>query len=388
MAIIAPSELFQPQMLDAEFPIRRQQVYLNHAAVSPLPTRAVEELKRYVEECSKGGVLDYPEWTRRIRGARTAAAALINADVSEIAFVSNTSHGLMTVAHGIDWKAGDVIVVEENTFAANWHSWGPARRAGATLWQWPERDYRFDPAELEARLAEGGVRMVAITSAGYGTGFRHDLEAIGLLCRRHGVLFCVDAIQTMGAFPIDVVGMHIDFLAADGHKWLLGPEGAGIFYCRTGAMELLGDHLVGWMGRENPHDYGRLDQPPAASARRFEAGALNVPGVLALGGSLAVLQQVGINEIARRIRDNARILEDGLEAIGWEVISPRGDDPAASGIVAARHPRKNAIQVASNLARLDVSAAERRGFLRFSPHFYNDAAEMHRALEALETLSQ
>lgn len=385
--MIAPSEFFLPANLHAEFPILRQQVYLNHAAVSPLPTRAVEEMERYLEECSKGGLLDYPEWIRRIRTTRAAAAALINADPGEVAFAHNTSHGLMTVASGMEWKEGDTVVVEENTFAANWHAWGPARRAGAAVWTWPERNFRYDPEELEARLKEGGVRLVAITSAGYGTGFRHDLEAIGLLCRRYGALFCVDAIQTMGAFPIDVVGMHIDFLAADGHKWLLGPEGAGIFFCRASAMEQLGEHVVGWMGRENPNDHSRLDQPPAGTARRFEEGALNVPGILALGGSLSVLAQVGIGEISRRVRENARILEDGMEALGWEIVSPKGADPAASGIVAARHPRKNAIQVASNLARLDVSAAERRGFLRFSPHFYNEPAGLQRALEALETLS-
>lgn len=376
-------DLENPASLDVEFPIRKSQVYLNHAGVAPLPRRAVEAMGRYASECSQGGIVSYPEWNRRIRAAREGAARLIGAEPGEIAFVKNTTHGLMIVAQGLDWKPGDVVVVEERPFPANWYPWKGLERLGVQVWQWPERDFRFHLEDLEARLKAGGVRLVSVCSAHYATGYRHSLAEIGSLCHNHDALFCVDAIQSMGAFPILAGDWNIDFLAADGHKWLLGPDGCGVLYCPERNLSRLGEHVVGWEGRAHPMDYDTLDQPPAKDARRFEEGALNLAGIHALGASMGLLNEVGLEAVTHRILENASHLADGLTAIGWELVSPRSG-PERSGIVAVRHPRHDAARMASLLSHLDVHVVARRGFLRFSPHFYNTPAEVTRALEALE----
>lgn len=375
------AELLSHDSLDVEFPIRKSGVYLNHAGIAPLPHRAYQELKRFAEESMKGGVASYPEWLRRLRHAREEAAKLLNAKPADIAFVKGTTYGLQLIAAGIDWKPGDTIVVEEHTFPANWYPWAGTRRLGTELWQWPERKFQFDLTELEARLRQGGVRIVSVTSAMFSTGWRHDLTAIGKLCKEHGALFCVDAIQTLGAFPLDVEECGADFVCAGGQKWLLGVEGIGIFYCAPHALQHLGDHVVGWYGRENPHNYGATDGLPAPDARRFEEGN-NMAGAMALGASIATINAVGIDTVAQMIRANARRLHNGLESLGWEVFSPR-EESNACGIVSCAHPKHSSLHIAELLGHMDVHVVARRDWVRFSPHFYNTTDEMQRALDAV-----
>lgn len=372
----------------AEFPIQENLLYLNHAGTSPLPRRAAEMFRTFADEVSGFASAKYGVWDTRIKETRRRAAALIGADTEEIAFKTSTTAGINLVALGIEWKPGDVVIAEERTFPANWIAWRDiAQQRGAVLWAWPERDYRYHLEDLEARLKQGGVRLVAATSANFSTGFRQDMNEVGRLCREYGALFCIDAIQTLGVFPLDVKECHADFISADSHKWLLGPEGASIFYCARERLDMIDPALVGWMGRENFTQFDRLDLPPDPTARRFEEGAPNVSGIMAMGESMGLLQEIGIDRIQKYNLEMTRLLMDGLEELGFTIVTPRADG-ARSSIVASYRQDFDSADIQARLWREHkIWGAARRGFLRLSPHFYQTREDIERTLAALKSIS-
>jgi cysteine desulfurase/selenocysteine lyase len=368
-----------------QFPIRDQLIYANHAGTSPMPRCAADRMKQFADEVSTYASAIYSEWTRGIARTRESAARLLGAETTEIAFSTSTTAGLRIVAQGIAWKPGDIVIVEERTFPANWLAWvNIAQSRGARVVMWPERtDYAYELEDLERLLKASPVRMVAATSANFATGFRQDMEAVGRLCKQHGALLTCDAIQTLGVFPLDVRKCHIDFLSADSHKWLMGPEGSAVFFCAKDKLELLDTNAIGWLGRDKYWEYDRLDHPPDPTARRFEEGAPNVAGILAMGESLALLQQIGIDRIAAHNLTLAERVAAGLERIGWRVVSPRRRDRMSS-IVASEKTGIDAQEVVNRLLREQkVFAAARRGFLRISPHFYQTVEDMDRLVEAV-----
>jgi len=372
------------------FPIRENLTYVNHAGTSPIPRTAADRLKQFADEVSGHASSVYDQWTLGLNATRASAARLLGCDTAEVAFARSTTAGLNLVALGIDWKPGDVIVAEEKTFPANWIGWRDiAGGRGAELWSWPEHaDYKYHLEDLEARLKQGGVRLVAATSANFATGFRQDMEAVGKLCKQYDALLCVDAIQTLGVFPLDVKKCHIDFLAADSHKWLMGPEGAGIFYVAKERLEMIDPALVGWMGRRNFGQYEKMDHPPDPTARRFEEGSPNVAGTLAMGESLRFLLETGIDRIAVHNQSICRVLREGLVDLGWSVATPAAADCSAS-IIAAHRPGVDSQATASAMWKEGkVWAAARRGFLRISPHVYQTEDDMRHILETVKKVMQ
>ena len=373
-----------PLNVDRElFPITREQIYLNHAGVSPLPAPTAALVRAYADEAEKSGAGGFAAWAPRLKSSREEAARLLNADTSEIAFVKSTTQGLNNIAFGLRWNPGDVIVIEDNTFPANWYPWKATELFGAETWLWPERNYRYDLNELEERLKQGNVRLVAATTANFSTGYRHDLAALGGLCREYEALLCVDAIQTLGVFPTDVKELGIDFLSADSHKWLLGPEGAGIMYVAKDRLDLFNEHVVGWLGRKEFANYSYLDQPPDPTARRFEEGAPNIAGFTAMGESFRMINELGPENIARHNRQLCEVLENGLEELGWQIISPR--DEHASSIVCAANANVDIDALVKKLNIDDhIIATNRRNFLRMAPHFYQTKGDMEKVVEAVE----
>lgn len=359
-------------------------VHLNHAAVAPLPHRTAEAIRRFADLASKGLASFAPEWYPSIERARSTVAKFVGGSPDEIAFTKSTTHGLLIVAHSLRWRPGDVIVVEESTFPANWYTWKPLEELhGVRIVTWPERNFRYEIADLEAIFKQHRVRMVAASAADYATGFRHDLNAIGALARAYGALFCVDAIQVLGARPIDLEACGADFLSADGHKWMLAPEGIGLLWVRHSRQAEMTETMAGWLGRENYARYEAKDLTPHPSARRFEEGAQCVVGINALEASLALQLEVGKDEVARRIMTNRARLREGLLELGWEVISP-ADDAHACGILSSRHATLDPAKVAKGMVDGRFLCSARRGFLRLSPHFYNQPAHLDAALAQLK----
>jgi cysteine desulfurase/selenocysteine lyase len=364
------------------FPVTRNVVYLNHAAVGPLSARAYEAIERQARDQREFGAAHWREWYAEYVRLRDAAGRLLGADRGEIAILKNTSEGLSFVAEGLRWREGENVVTTDLEFPSNMTPWKRLARRGVELRVVKSRDGAFDVADV-ARLIDEHTRIVTVSSVAFHNGFAADLEGLGALCAERGVLFCVDAIQSVGALPIDVRRAKISFLAADGHKWMCGPEGAALFFVAAEHREELEVLESGWTNFDRKGRF--LDCPIdlLPDSRRFEAGSLNTIGIFALRAAIELLLEIGIEAIAAEVIRLATRLADGLEALGWRLGTPR---PIRSGIVGATPPNvdsRRLLEIHLLFEREGIICAPREGMLRFSPHCYNDDGEVERVLALL-----
>ncbi|MEM1109575.1 MAG: aminotransferase class V-fold PLP-dependent enzyme [Planctomycetota bacterium] len=377
-----------------DFPILRKMDFFNHAGVGPISGPAAKALRDYAELAETQAYVD-SGWYRRANETKQLAAQLIGAESgSEIAFVPNTSAGLSLVAKGLPWHAGDRVVITDVEYPANRYPWEDLKRLGVELFEVPQSaDGRVD-VERVCDAVNDRTRVVAISHVQYASGFRIDLKPISDMIHRAGGYLCVDAIQSCGVLPVDVKAMGIDFLAADGHKWMLAPEGAGIFYCRKDLCPLLHPNVVGWMNMVDAGNYGDYRFEFQRDARRFEPGSWNIPGIVALGASLELLLGVGIDGsdgVWSRVEALTGRLADGLEQHGYRVFSPRRDPAERSGIVIFDLPERlqgsvDPRKLVAELQKQGVVIVVREGRLRASPHFYNTPAQIDRLVDALSAV--
>ena len=370
------------------FPVLREWDFFNHAGVCPLPRVAGDAFRTYAAQAEAGAYLG-THWYAEIEKLRISAAQMINAHRDEIAFVKNTSEGISIVANGLDWQWGDRIVTTNVEYPANVYPWMEVvRTRGAKLVMVEEETdgngARHVPVEKILKEADHPqTKIVTLSHVEYASGQRHDLAKIGAFCRDNGKLFCVDAIQTLGVLPLDVQAMNIDYLSADGHKWLLGPEGAGVFYCRRDLIERTRPAMVGWMNVIDAQNYGDYNYTLRSDAQRFECGSYNVPGLLSLRASLEMLKSLGAGATSQRVRELTDRLIETLKAKGYQVLSPR-DKWQWSGIVSFASPKHNHEQIVLDLRKKHrTEIALREGRLRVSPHFYNTEEQMDRLAERL-----
>jgi cysteine desulfurase / selenocysteine lyase len=371
-----------------EFPILPHCDFFNHAGVAPLPRRAGDALRAFATQYEERAYLD-SGFYRQVENLRASAATMINAGPDEIAFVKNTSEGIATVAGGLDWQPGDRIVTTAVEYPANMYPWMDLeRRFGVELVKVPEitnsDNSRIVP--LDALLAAADhprTRLLALSHVEYASGQRHDLATLGQFCRDRQILFCVDAIQSMGVLPINVRAMNIDYLAADGHKWLLGPEGAGVFFCRRELLATTRPLSIGWMNVVNDQDYGNYDLTLKPDARRFECGTNNLPGLLAFKASLELLLHLTTAEVAARLRTLTDRLIPGLREKGYQIVSPRTGD-SWSGIVSFISPTHDHTSIWRDLRlnhNTEIALREKR--LRVSAHLYNTEDQINRLINNL-----
>lgn len=363
-----------------EFRLREDVYHLNHAAVAPWPERTRRAVADFARENAEQGSRDYLRWLDAEQALRAQAAELINApSADDIALLKSTSEALSVVAHGLDWSPGDNVVISDQEFPSNRIVWESLAVYGVEV---REVGLDLDPPEAALIAAmDDRTRLLAISSVQFATGLRMDLAPLGAACRERGVLFCVDAIQSIGALRTDVQAVEADFVMADGHKWMLGPEGLAIFYCRPALRERLQLRQYGWHMVEHPHDFDRRDWEPATSARRFECGSPNMLGVHALSASLSLLLEVGMEEVERRVLEAAGFLLRGI-AESDELEPITSDRPGRhAGIVSFRHRHASAEQLHRHLSAAGVLCAQRGGGVRLSPHFYTEPRVLSHALE-------
>jgi len=366
----------------AEFPVTQELVYLNHAAVAPLPRRAADAMRWLADDACQFGSLHYDKWLDSQAGLRQAAARLINSSPAEIAIVKNTSEGISIVALGLHWQPGDRVVAFKEEFPSNYYPWLLLEKRGVQL-TWLSI---YDPLETIA-AAIPGARLLAISFVNYLSGYRVDLDAVGQLCHQHGCFFFVDAIQGMGVFPIDVETAHIDALAADGHKWMLGPEGNGILYVRHSRLDSIEPVEFGWTNPANFADYSSRDMTLRSDAGRYECGTLNTISCFGQRASLELLLEAGIENVQAAVMERTAQLDEGLRAKGYEVMLER--TPATgSGIISFRHPTVESKMLVSHLKLHKITAAPRQGWVRLSPHFYISSDDIAQVLESLPPAHQ
>lgn len=363
-----------------DFPSLGEQCYLNHAALCPLPAPTAEAIAALVRESARVGGRHYVRWLQREQQTRQLAAQLMQAPAAEdIALVKNTSEALSIVAHGLDWQPGDNVVIPSGEFPANRLPWTSLERRGVIC---REVDIRQadDPEAALLEAFDERTRLLSVSAVAWESGLRLDLERLGRHCRQRDVIFCVDAIQMLGALPVDVTAWHIDALAAGAHKWLLGPEGIGLFYIRPALRRQLRLHQFGWHMANNPFRFEQTDWIPTDSARRFEPGTVNNLGITALHASLTLLKSAGVRDVATAVLDNRQRLADGLREQGLELLSD--DRPERrSGIITFAHAEADRLFEA--LQNDGVICARRGGGIRLSPHFYQPAEMMDEALDVI-----
>jgi cysteine desulfurase / selenocysteine lyase len=366
-----------------EFPVANDKVYLAHAAVCPLPACVAEAMASYLAAVGRGGQFEYLHAGAEAQ-ARACAAALLGATPEEIAFVPSTSAGLSSIAAGLAWKAGDSVVIAAGDFPSNVYPWLRLQRAGVNVRSIPARGDGVVTQDDVIAHVDDSTRLVALSSVHYTTGAVLDVDAIGSYLAQRNILFCVDAIQSFGALPLSA--RHVDFLVADGHKWLLAPQGMGIMFVRKSRFSSLDPVLVGWKSVHDQRDFVRQELELAVSARRYEPGSLNAIGLVGLHAALSMLQHVGIGAIARRLAALRSVLVSGLRDRGFEVLGDARGAP--SGIVSFLREGEDMqrLQRALDAKQIVVSLRHDprgRACIRVAPHFYNTQAELERLLSEL-----
>lgn len=370
-----------------QFPLSQDTVHLNHAGVSPWPRRTHDAVVRFARENMVRGSAHYARWMQTEALLRDQLAALINApSADDIALVKSTSEALSFVAHGFPWAAGDNVVYPVQEFPSNRIVWESLATRGVEARAVDiHRGHDAEEALLEA--CDARTRLVAVSAVQYADGFRTDLPRLAAACRRRGILLCVDAIQQLGALPLDVRAIGVDFLAADGHKWLLGPEGLGVFYCRPELRDMLSLTQYGWHMVEAMGEYERPDWRPAASARRFESGSPNMTAVHALSASVGLILETGIETISDMISGKVDYLIEYIyKSPRLEVLTPPLPGRLA-GIVTFGVKGVDPDCLYRRLLAAGVLCAQRGGGIRFSPHFYTPREKLDQAMDLVDELS-
>ena len=366
----------------AEFPVTKSYIYMNHAGVAPISSRVRDAMMGFVEDATVNGAVNVETWVETAEMCRSVAAQLINADSTEIAFMKNTTQGILIVANGIDWREGDNVVTTAVEFPANVYPWWSLKeRYGVETRMAPEREGRIRLDDIVAAIDER-TRVVTISHVEFASGYRNDIKTLGKICRERDIWFVVDAIQSLGAIEVDVKLSYVDILAADGHKWLLAPEGAAIFYCADEKRERLINTNVGWSSVVNPRDFLNYDLTQKPDATRFEEGSYNSVGLYGLNAAIELLLEVGVSTIETHILQLTIALIEGLESKGYRVITPKADSERA-GIVVFESDQHTPIELYELLHEQKIITAERGSGLRVSPHFYNTESEITHLLEVL-----
>jgi selenocysteine lyase/cysteine desulfurase len=368
-----------------EFPVVESGIFLAHAGVTILPRRAADAMSAHAQASCRHHQ-EFGDVLRDVARTRAVCANLIGADASEVALLGPTSLGLSLFANGLNWTPGDELLYYGDDYPSNVYPWMALQERGVVI-------RRLQPAVaggITPELVEAAItprtRLVALASCHFLSGRRIDVDAIGRMLQSRGVLFSLDAIQTIGAAPISV--KYVDFLSADAHKWMLGPLAIGIVYVAKRNFEICRPTLLGAWNVKSPDFVAQDDIVFEETARRYEPGVLNIAGMYGMKASLEMLSEVGIDRVQASILDCRDFLESCLSEMGFEFLSPRADDPLRSGILTARHPVTESARLFGALEAANITASLRSNragekWLRFSPHFYNTRSEMSRVADVL-----
>lgn len=367
-----------------EFNLDDDVMYLNHAAVAPWPIRSEKAVNEFCRENVTIGSKKYLNWLKVEARLKQQLATLINASsVDEIALVKNTSEALSFIAYGIDWNAGDNIVTSNEEFPSNMIPWESLSGQGVTVTKTDLKNAQ-DPTEALINEINSHTRLLTISSVQYASGLRVDLERLGNACRDKGVLFCIDAIQSIGAFEFDVQKYNADFVMADGHKWMLGPEGLGVFYCRQQSIDKLKLTQYGWHMVEDMGNYDTHLWDVATSARRFECGSPNMLSIHALSASLSLLLEVGLETVSKQVIDRGNYVINKVNQ-NSDLVLLTNPDIEGNNIVVFKPKNGLTNELFEYLTNNNVVCAKRGGGIRFSPHYYTANSVIDRAFKLIDS---
>jgi len=368
------------KQLQKDFPVKTSRIFFDHAKVSPLPRRVRDAVNTFTNDACENGTKNYKKWMEEVDRVRGKFAWLINGDVDEVAFVKNTSEGISIVANGLDWNPGDNVVIPDIEFPANVYPWWNLKRFGVETRMVKSKDGRVVFDDLIEKTDER-TRIVSVSSVECNSGFKNDLNRIGAFCRENNILFCVDAIQSLGVLEMDVKRDNIDFLSADGHKWMLSVEGLGGFYISKNVLEKIYPVTVGWDSVVNAWDFMNYDFTFRPDAKRFEEGSFNTMSIYALGAALDLLQKTGIDSIQSSVLSQGDYLMEGLQKRGIKILNSQVQKER-SGII-SYELKAEPKQFSTYMLERNVSLTVRDGLVRLSPHYYNSKDEADQFFELL-----
>ena len=365
------------------FPVVNDFIYLDHAGVAPISSRVRSKVDDFLDIALNKGLTGYDHLMEEVENVRTNFSRLLNCKTEEIAFIKNTSHGLSLIAKGIEWREGDSIIVFEKEFPANLYTWLDLKRSGVEVRQAQLINGRVEIKEIE-KLIDNNTRLLSISSVQFTNGYRADLQSIGKICKENHILFCVDAIQSLGIVPIDVKELGIDFLAADGHKWMLSPEGTGILYCSSKVVKDVSPVLLGWKSIVNEGEYEKINLDLKPNALKFEEGSLNVLGIYALGAGLDLLLEIGIEKICNRIQYLGDLIIDEVKKRIFILKTPVCKNERA-GIISFYGSFDSSL-LKDSLYSKNVIINVRDGALRAAPHFYNTEDDINELFKNIDEI--
>jgi len=369
------------ESIKKEFPVTNEIIFFDHARVAPLPERVRQVVTTFVSEATQFGTIHYDTWMQEVELTRKKFAQLINADPEEVSFVKNTSEGISNVANGLDWKPGDNLVIPDIEFPANVYPWWNLKQKGVETRMVKSVEGRVLFDDL-IKQVDDRTRILSISSVECNSGFKTDLTRLGAFCKEKGVLFFVDAIQSLGILPIDVKKDHIDFLSADGHKWMLSVEGLGGFYISKNTMNRIRPTTIGWGNVINAEDFMNYDLTIKKDAKKFEEGTLNTMSIHAFGAALGLLLEEGIKNIEKRVMSLGDFIIAELNRRNIKIYSSTKYEERSGNI---SFTLKNDISsLYSFMLNNKVKITVRDGLIRFSPHFYNNEDEALKALTLID----
>ncbi len=369
----------------SEFAISPDIHYLNHAAVSPWPVRTAEAIKQFADENVINGATNYLDWLDVESRLRNQIKELLNApSADDISLLKNTSEALSVVACGVDWRDRDNVVSADQEFPSNRIVWEAQAQYGVEMRK-VDLMSNESPELCLINACDADTRVMAVSSVQYGTGLKLDLVKLGQFCHDNDIYYCVDAIQSIGAHKIDIQAIKADFVMADAHKWMCGPEGIALFYCRADIREKLKLNQFGWHMVAEHGDYTRQTWSPANNARRFECGSPNMLGIHALSASLSLFEEIGMDNVELSILKRTSYLINKLNDLDdIELLTPISEQQRA-GIVNFKIIGKDMTKIYARLVNNKVICANRMGGIRFSPHFYTDLEIIDKSLEILSS---
>ena len=360
------------------------KIYLNHAAVSPWSFRTRNAVTAFCNDSVENGAIYYNKWLKTLQNLKMCFKRLLNASSEDyIAVLKNTSEGLSLIASGINWKSGDNVIICDMEFPSNRIVWESLKRENVDI-KIAEIKDKNNPEEVMLNLVDEHTKLISVSSVQYADGLRMDLKKMGEFCEKQDILFCVDAIQSLGALEIDVQEVKADFVVADGHKWMMGPEGVAVFYVSPRVIDSLKIMQFGWYMVEDNFNFDNKEWTPAKTARRFECGSPNMLGIHALQASLSFIEEVGIKNIESEILNKAKLLVDRIQANSNLELITNPNSSRLSGIVTFKHKFNNE-ELFKFLIENQVICALRGGAIRFSPHFYIPNEKILKAMDIVDT---
>ena len=377
--------MLNDNILRNEFPQASGLKYLNHAAVAPWPNRTRQAVIAFAHENVTYGASRYHLFSEKENHLRRQICKLINApSVDDIALLKNTSEALSVVAAGIRWNSGDNVVTSAEEFPSNWIPWDAQKIHGVSLKKVNIRVENSEQALMEA--CDQRTRILTISSVQFSSGIRLDLELLGDFCKANDILFCVDAIQSIGAHEIDVQKIRADFVMADAHKWMLGPEGLALFYINALVRDALNLYQHGWHMTATPDDYDIQTWQPAKSAKRFEPGSNNLLGIHALSASLSLIEELGMKNIEKDLNARVSYLMDRLAAFGGINLLTPANPRQRAGIIAFQLSGVDLRELHKQLLQNQVICAYRGAAIRFSPHYYISMQDIDEVLDIMNII--